>query len=328
MTSSLRSPRARSSRCRPSEIVVVVDHNPTLALRLQAALERVTVVENSEQRGLSGARNTGISSTSAEIVAFLDDDARASPRWIEGLVARFLDDQVVAVGGHAEPLWPTGSPAWFPAEFGWVVGCSYTGQPRQTAPVRNPIGCNMSFRREALEQVGGFSHGIGRVGTRAVGCEETELSLRVKEAFPDGIILYDPQVMVEHRVTAERTSTRYFAQRCFAEGLSKSIVASLAGTESGLSSERTYLRRVLPGPSSDTVRRPDRGRSGVGVPGARRHRRGLRHRCWLRLRLGELGAAACDRDASPSTRSSQGGRGRSGSPAAVDLSGPARRPPL
>jgi len=232
---------------RPSEIVVVVDHNPTLALRLQAALERVTVVENSEQRGLSGARNTGISTTSAEIVAFLDDDARASPRWIEGLVARFLDDQVVAVGGHAEPLWPAGSPAWFPAEFGWVVGCSYTGQPRQTAPVRNPIGCNMSFRRQALEQVGGFSHGIGRVGTRAVGCEETELSLRVKEAFPDGIILYDPQVMVEHRVTTERTSTRYFAQRCFAEGLSKSIVASLAGTESGLSSERTYLRRVLPG---------------------------------------------------------------------------------
>jgi len=230
----------------PSEIVVVVDHNPALALRLRSALGSVSVVENAEQRGLSGARNTGINATTAEIVAFLDDDARASPTWIEGLVARYRDERVVAVGGHAEPLWPAGSPSWFPAEFGWVVGCSYTGQPRETAPVRNPIGCNMSFRRQALEEVGGFSHGIGRVGTRAVGCEETELSLRVKVAFPDAVILYDPEVMVEHRVTTERTSTRYFAQRCFAEGLSKSIVATLAGTDSGLSSERTYLRSVLP----------------------------------------------------------------------------------
>ena len=231
----------------PSEVVVVVDHNPALARRLVASLPEIKVVENEESPGLSGARNTGIGATTSQIVAFLDDDAKARPDWIEGLVNAYGAPDVAAVGGHAQPGWPDHAPpSWFPAEFGWVVGCSYTGQPSTLATVRNPIGCNMSFRREIFELVGLFSSSIGRVGKRPVGCEETELCLRLKQALPQSRVLYDPSLVVDHRVTTDRATPRYFFRRCWSEGISKAIVATLAGTEEGLSSERDYVTGVLP----------------------------------------------------------------------------------
>ncbi len=43
-----------------AEIIVVVDHNPVLLKKIQTNIADVTVVENIETQGLSGARNSGI----------------------------------------------------------------------------------------------------------------------------------------------------------------------------------------------------------------------------------------------------------------------------
>jgi hypothetical protein len=51
---------------------------------------------------------------------------------------------------------------------------------------------------------------------------------------------------VYHRVPAARTSWRYFAARCFNEGISKALVAQRTGVGRGLSSERSYTLRTLP----------------------------------------------------------------------------------
>jgi hypothetical protein len=132
-----------------------------------------------------------------------------------------------------------------PSEFLWVVGCSYRGLPTVPAVVRNPIGANMSFRRHVLE-TGGFRAGVGRVGTVPMGCEETELAIRATRQQPEGHIVHLPRARVRHHVPAQRARWRYFASRCWAEGRSKAIVAALAGAESGLASERDYVRRTLP----------------------------------------------------------------------------------
>lgn len=229
------------------EIVVVVDHNPTLLARLQGALPAAKVIANAGTRGLSGARNTGVAASSAELVLFLDDDATPRPDWIEQMTAPFHDDSVVGVGGWAVPAWDEpGRPDWFPESFLWVVGSSYEGQSTTPGDIRNPLGCAMAFRRTALKATQGFSDGIGRVGTHPLGCEETELSVRITRAVDGARIVGQPAAVVSHRVTEARMTGKYFRSRCYWEGVSKAVVTSLVGSHAALSSERTYTTKVLP----------------------------------------------------------------------------------
>jgi hypothetical protein len=128
-----------------------------------------------------------------------------------------------------------------------VVGCSYRGLPAERAAVRNLIGANMSLRRAVFQVVGGFRSELGHVGKRPGGDEETELCIRVRQHWPDSIMLYEPRARVRHQVPAERTTWRYFRIRCFAEGRAKARVARLVGAHAGLASERAYTSRTLPG---------------------------------------------------------------------------------
>jgi hypothetical protein len=104
----------------------------------------------------------------------------------------------------------------------------------------------MAFRRSVFERVGGFRPEIGRLGTRPVGCEETELCIRTAQATPGARVVYIPGAAVRHRVPVARARWAYFRSRCVAEGWSKALVTSVAGSRSGLSAERAYTLRVLP----------------------------------------------------------------------------------
>jgi GT2 family glycosyltransferase len=244
LIAAVESVRAQTLPAR--EIIVVVDGNDGLRSRAAARWDDVVVIPNRHGRGLSGARNTGVSVAGGDVLAFLDDDAVAAPDWLERLAGAYSDPTVLAVGGSVEPVWTDGRPAWFPAEFDWVVGCSHAGMPVAPVPVRNLIGANMSFRRAVFAAVGGFRSELGRVGRYPAGCEETDLCIRVNAAWPGGKILYDPRARVRHRVTAERATARYFSRRCYAEGRSKALLARVAGSDSALAAERVYTRRTLP----------------------------------------------------------------------------------
>jgi Glycosyl transferase family 2 len=232
----------------PLKIVVAVDHNPGLFMRVQRDLPEVVPALNEQVSGLSQTRNAGLKASSGDIVAFLDDDAEAAPEWLNELLKPYDETGVVGVGGRVEPLWEGGRPWWFPPEFDWVVGCSYTGLPTDRAGVRNLIGCNMSFRRAALEDVGGFNPHMGRVGTQLVGREddETEFCIRVRRRWPGHQLIYTPKARVYHRVPRGRMSMRYFVSRCYSEGMSKTQLAQVVGSKDGLSSERAYTLRTLP----------------------------------------------------------------------------------
>lgn len=228
------------------EIVLVIDHAPDLLEEARRRWPDLTVVPNGERQGLSGARNTGVAKATGEVIAFLDDDAIARPDWLRLLAEAYADPQVVGAGGTVRPRWVEGRPAWFPPEFDWVVGCTHSGMPRRPEAVRNLVGANMSFRREALVEAGGFSHELGRVGTLPVGCEETDLSIRIGRRRPETTILYEPAAAVDHVVPASRGTVSYFVDRCRAEGRSKAVLTKLVGAQDGLASERSYVRRTLP----------------------------------------------------------------------------------
>ena len=235
-----------AQRLPAQEIIVVIDHNQPMLERFETEFPAVRVIANAETRGLSGARNSGVAVAAAPIIAFLDDDAEADEGWLHGLAEAYRDEHVLGVGGEIIPDWDGGRPRSFPAEFHWVVGCSYEGLPRTPSPVRNLIGANMSIRRDVILEEGGFRTDVGRVGKRPLGCEETDLCIRARSRRPEGEFLYEPKARISHRVPRERSGIRYFLARCWAEGLSKAIVAQESGTRAGLSSERVYVIKTLP----------------------------------------------------------------------------------
>ena len=244
----------------PKEIIVVVDHNPNLLKRVREHIAGVLAVENREVKGLSGARNSGVTVAQGAVIAFLDDDAIAETNWLEHLAACYTDPHVLGVGGKIEPLWLGIRPAWLPEEFYWVVGCTYRGMPEAVQPIRNPIGANMSVRRHTLMVVGGFREsfgcnhnttekGVAFVGPKWLqhhaGDEETEFCIRATRQWPDAVWLYTPSATIQHRVPVQRTRWTYFLWRCYDEGLGKSTIVRLHGIRAGLSSERTYTFKIL-----------------------------------------------------------------------------------
>jgi GT2 family glycosyltransferase len=231
---------------RAAEVILVIDHNSSLLSKASFEVPRATVIANGNEKGLSGARNAGVAAATADIVAFLDDDAFAAPNWLAALVEPYSDPGIVGVGGHVTPVWFSGRPGWFPSEFDWVVGCTHRGMPVARSPVRNFVGANMSIRRGVLIEAGGFDVNLGRVAGRPSGCEETELCIRVHKRHPDGVLLYEPAARVRHHVPDTRSTWQYFRSRCFAEGMSKAIVCRLAGPTQALSAEKQYLRSVVP----------------------------------------------------------------------------------
>jgi hypothetical protein len=244
------------------ELLVVVDHHEELLERLRGDLPSdVAVLPNTAARGLSGARNTGWSSSEGQVVVFLDDDAVLRPGALAALRDRVADEKVAVVGGAVHPAWEGGrAPSWFPQEYGWVVGCDYRGLPGDGEGIRNPIGACMAVRRDVLTAVGGFSARLGRVGTLPVGCEETLMGIRVRRAFPRARSIRETRFAVDHAVPADRQTISYFLRRCFYEGRSKALLARAVGAGDGLSNERAYVLKVLSSALARYVAEALRGR--------------------------------------------------------------------
>jgi glucosyl-dolichyl phosphate glucuronosyltransferase len=242
----------------PAEIVVVVDHNPSLYRRVRAEFPAVTVLENKYARGASGNRNTGAFHTATDLIAFLDDDTSACPNWLGNMVAPFQDPSVVGTGGGIVGAWEGERPRWMPDEFLWTVGISYTGMPTTTAPIRNVWSANMIVRRESFLAVDGFRTGFGKLGDENRP-EDTELCLRMSLA--GGRWMYVPDAVIRHQVPVDRTTFKFFLRRCYAEGRGKVQMAGLMDDSQDLGAERDYLRRTLPRALTRNLADAGRGRS-------------------------------------------------------------------
>ena len=259
----------------PNEVILVADHNDDLLRRARDHFAlpvndvTIRVLPNRHGRGLSGARNTGTEQAIGAVIAFLDDDAVADRGWLRRLADALSEPDVMIAGGWAEPYHLDQVPTWWPHELNWIVGCSHVGLPPNGGPVRNVLGCTMAFRREVFDIAGGFDEGVGRVGNAALGCEETELCIRLTQRRGGQPVRLVPAAQVRHDVSLDRFTWGYLVRRSRAEGVSKARVRGMTGNVA-LSTETAYVTKVLPRALRRSLtgtvrRRPGSLRQGVAV---------------------------------------------------------------
>jgi glycosyltransferase involved in cell wall biosynthesis len=229
----------------PVEVLLVLDPKDELVKFYRERVPESVKIVVSCGVGLSHARNTGVKQAQGSIVAFIDDDASADPCWLENSLSNFENGDVMGVGGFISADWETVRSRWLPEELDWIVGCSYKGLPTKRAEIRNPIGCNMSFRKDVFDQVGYFRTDLGRFGSMLLCNEETEFAIRALRRKPKSKIMYEPSAIVYHRVRRDRERLGYVWTRSFYEGISKAIISFKSESPSVLSTENSYLKLLI-----------------------------------------------------------------------------------
>ena len=226
----------------PIEIIVCIDHNKELLRKSEEYFLKgrppgaipLIVLANKYNGRLGSARNTAAEFASGEVLAFLDDDAAAAADWLERLIAPYDDEEVGAVGGAPWPVFEAERPRWFPLEFDWVFGCAYRGLPSARAPLAHLIGANMSARRSALREVGGFHSD-----------DHDDMDMCHRIAYAQHRVLYEPLAVVHHFVPAARTTWHYFWRRCYLVNQGKVEAFANMQEASNLGAELAFVTRTL-----------------------------------------------------------------------------------
>ncbi|MCU0538043.1 MAG: glycosyltransferase family 2 protein [Hydrococcus sp. Prado102] len=182
--------------------------------------------------GLSVARNTGAKETTSPILAYLDDDAEASPQWLRVLIEAYNNNEKLAIaGGKVTLIWPDGitPPSWISSDMAAGLGAYDLGESVVYIdnPNLTPRGLNYSMRRTFLEQIGGFDANLGRVGKKLLSNEElymTELAL--KNGWQ---VAYLPDALAAHNVAPERVKPDWFLRRSWWQGISECYREEVAG---------------------------------------------------------------------------------------------------
>jgi glycosyltransferase involved in cell wall biosynthesis len=213
----------------PVEVVLVIDGNDEVHERVKDEFENhesVHLHNNERNRGISFSRTKGAELASGDIVAFIDDDAVAEPDWIENLVAVYERTEAIAVGGDVRPDWQTDKPDFFPEEFYWLVGVVEPGFAEEGEEVRNTYGSNISYRRDAFLEVGGYDPETGRQGDKHIQAHEAPVGIRLLEEFDQGVV-FTGNAVVHHKLFDYRGEFRWLVYRSFWQGYSKRLLELL-----------------------------------------------------------------------------------------------------
>ncbi len=201
-----------ASSDRTADVVASRQPNPKLIYTYESTL------------GLSVARNTGANLAQGELLAYLDDDAIASPQWLSTLVKAFTeDDRLLVAGGRVKLRFPpnTKSPSWLSENLANNLGLYDLGNTKVyvDSPSNAPRGLNYAMYRQFWREIGGFPENLGRVGTNLLSNEElytTQIALQWGWR-----VAYIPDALVEHQVSPERLQPAWFWRRGWWQGVSE-----------------------------------------------------------------------------------------------------------
>jgi GT2 family glycosyltransferase len=202
--------------------VLVVDDGSSDGTDELARSYGFSVIRHEHNKGISVARNTGLTNATSDIVAFCDDDCTPPLDWTEQLLAAWSDHpDVTVIGGMVEVDHPTSFTQRYlvfrnplvPAEIALAHNPSFFYRfarqfrpPRFSGtvafPVYSVVGANMSLHRARAIEAGGFDESL----VFGEG-EEVSLCVAVRERFGESSVIVDPRVVLAHRFDASMLQT-------------------------------------------------------------------------------------------------------------------------
>ena len=141
------------------EVIIVDDGSRDATRQIAAEFPEFRLIRQ-PNKGLSVARNVGLHAALGEIIAYTDSDCVVDPHWLTLMIRAMAEGRLDGCGG----------PNYAPHEDGWVEGCvaASPGAPCHVLigddRAEHLAGCNMLFRKAALEDVGGFDPQFSAAG--------------------------------------------------------------------------------------------------------------------------------------------------------------------
>ena len=162
------------------------------------------------KQGASFARNTGAAVAKGAWLCFMDDDAVATPNYVENII-RHIETKPYAFGfgGRIIPKYIPAEPKWMSYYVSSLVG-NFDYAPIACAFKKGkyPLESNMIVKKDIYEQIGGFNGDLpGVVGTLRIGGEGKELFFKILAL--GHTIYYDPSICVHHVVEVKKLTSEY-----------------------------------------------------------------------------------------------------------------------
>ncbi len=175
--------------------LIVVDNNSEddtakVVDRLQQRSDLPIKYMFERRKGLSNARNRGISEAQQQLIAFIDDDCLVDQDWFASILTEFVRDPSLSIlGGRVDLANPND----------WPISIRPFSDKMEISSIEElsalMIGCNMVFARQVFDRIGLFDPSLGK-GTRVRSAEDIDFLYRALKS--DLKILFSPNVLVYH----------------------------------------------------------------------------------------------------------------------------------
>ena len=156
-----------------------------------------------KKQGLSAARNRGLKESKGMYINYIDDDAMIPQDYINQLVHCIQSNsEYDGYGGKITPHFLGSEPSWMSYyTWGLVSKHDLGNEPLHYKSIGiYPTGCNMTYKKSSLEEVGGFDEELLR------RCDDKYIAYEIKKQGKK--ILYCPNVQLDHLIDEDRLTNR------------------------------------------------------------------------------------------------------------------------
>ncbi len=168
------------------------------------------------RQGKPHALNAAIKEAKGEWLIFSDDDIILNDDWLASVLTTITNTKFKCFFGKIISRWLVDEPVWFdPRMRSVIVNADHGDQIK--FPMNYLVGANMGIHREVFNECGVFDETRKRY-------EDAEISLRIRKKFD---IVYVPDVVIYHPVTADRMTKKYFRNWYYEMGCFEKFVIDL-----------------------------------------------------------------------------------------------------